>query len=210
MITGIVQLIMSLIAKLKDLLKGETHTFTQTPEGGKVVAVAATTQEQNAGPSIDIKYKVVIVVISLASSFAIGRYTVPEKVRIETKIVEVEKKSDSKEQDSNKNNHKKIVIVRVVKPDGEKQTTVTSTDESTENKKNVEKVSSDTQIAKEDKKEVTGNQQKVTISALVGGDITTRLPVYGLSITRPILGPLTVGLFGLSNGSIGASVGLTF
>jgi len=36
------------------------------------------------------------------------------------------------------------------------------------------------------------------------------VPTFGGSVTKPILGPVTMGLWALSNGNAGVSVGLTF
>ncbi len=50
------------------------------------------------------------------------------------------------------------------------------------------------------------------VSGLVGNDFSQGLikPIYGVSVSREILGPVTVGAFGLSNGVLGLSVGLNF
>lgn len=49
------------------------------------------------------------------------------------------------------------------------------------------------------------------ISALTALDVPSSLtPVYGISVTREVLGPITVGAFGLTNGTVGVSVGVTF
>lgn len=151
---------------------------------------------------MDTKYKVIIVVVTLTAAFAAGRYTVPEKIKVETKVVEVEKKVT----DIQKDTKKKTTVVETVKPDGSKQvTTVIDEDSSTDKKSQTDKdTTSDTT------KVVESGTQKVTISALGGIDINKTVPVFGASITKPVLGPLTLGLFGLSSGVGGASVGLTF
>lgn len=52
----------------------------------------------------------------------------------------------------------------------------------------------------------------LNISGIVANDFSTRqlLPIYGASMTKEVLGPFTAGLFGLSNGTLGVSVGISF
>lgn len=160
--------------------------------------------------NLNLRTKILIVVVYTATAVAVGRYTVPEKIKIETKVVTVEKQSEDKDINQKKNTKHTVVVNKDIKPDGEKIITSTSTDEvladtNTDTKK---EVIHDTDTEKS--KEVTHPSDKVTVSALGGIDLSTMKPVYGASVTKPILGPIAVGLFGLSNGACGASVGLTF
>lgn len=156
------------------------------------------------------KYKVMIVLAYTLVAVAVGRYTVPEKVKIETKIVEVEKKTDKDVENKTDKKHKQTIIVKNVKPDGASTTTTTITyDDNKESKKN-DTVTDNKSVTTDTSKEVVRGDSKVTISALAGASISTGLPAYGLSVTKPILGPLTVGLWGLNNGTCGGSVGITF
>lgn len=96
-------------------------------------------------------------------------------------------------------NHTKTVITTVKKPDG----TVTT----------VETVDSKTKAKTEATASLeTPKKQLTNISALVGNDFSKSpiIPLYGISIQREIVGPLTVGAFGLTNGTIGVSIGLNF
>lgn len=153
------------------------------------------------------KTKIIIAVCALATAFAIGRYTVPEKVRIETKIVEIEKKVT--DQDKDKNEHKKTIIVVVTKPDGTKQSTTTISDD-TDTKTDTHQtddISKTTDITKE----ITAGTQKTTVLGLVGMDLTKAgLPDYGISVSKSVLGPVSVGVFGFKSGMVGAGVGLSF
>lgn len=61
----------------------------------------------------------------------------------------------------------------------------------------------------------TGVHEKVNIgrpryglSVLVGTDFSN--PVYGLHVNKELLGPITVGVFGLTNKTLGVSIGLNF
>jgi len=162
--------------------------------------------------NLTTRNKVIIVVIYTAVVAATGAYLVPTKTKIETKIVEVEKKVDTKAEDAASKTHKVTTIVVVTKPDGEKNSTTTiSYDNSKDTKTNSKDV--DTDVKQSDTlKEVTRGDSKVTISALGGVDFSRGAPivVYGASVTKPILGPIACGVWGLTNGVVGASIGLTF
>lgn len=149
------------------------------------------------------KTKAIIAVLIVAVSFAAGRYTTPEKVKTETKIVEVEKKTkkvDTKE-------HKKTVIRWVTNPDGTKTKTEVITDDRDSNTSETDQIERDSSKTTE----ITRSSSKVTVSALVGMSISAPgVPIYGVSVTKPILGPITVGFFGLTNKTGGLSLGLTF
>ena len=151
---------------------------------------------------METKNKIILAVIALVIAFGAGRWSVPEKVQIQEKTV----KDTKVDVDLNQNKHEETKTVEVTKPDGTKiKTTVTKEDTSTN--KSVDK-QSDTTIEKE--KTVTAQTAKVTISALAGASLSQFTPVYGASITKPILGPITIGVWGLSNATGGLSIGLTF
>lgn len=142
--------------------------------------------------------KIIVFTVISVGAFALGRYSVPEKVRVETKVVEVEKKEIKKDKKS------ETVIVKVTKPDGtvEEHTTIVS-GETTDINKNVNTVSNQNS-------EIVRGDIKLSVSALVGTDLSTNNPVYGASLTTPVLGPILLGAFGLTNKTFGLSVGLTF
>lgn len=149
------------------------------------------------------KYKVIIVVVSLATAFAVGRFTTPVKVKTETKIVEV----DSSKKTSKDDEHKKTTITETDNKDGSKTITTVVTDDRSTNTSEVD----NTNKSSDTLKEVTRGSSQVTISILGGTNVTNPAALdYGLSATKPILGPITVGLFGFRSGLVGGSVGLTF
>lgn len=153
--------------------------------------------------------KVSLVSAACLVVFAAGRYSAPEKVKIEVRTVEVEKKVEQVVSDTDK--HKETTVTETVKPDGTKETT-TKTVEDTR-KKTDDKSKDTTDVRVDSVQETTRGSSKVTISALVGAPLSLSgplLPVYGGAITKPILGPLTLGIFGLSSGVAGFSAGLTF
>lgn len=159
--------------------------------------------------------KIIIIVIALLTSFAVGRYTVPTKVKIETKVVEVERKTDVKNTTVKKDRKKKIIILETKKPDGESTKTTTITDDTASSNQTAAKQTEDSSKQSDTSKEVTHASDKVTVSALAGynlfGNNNAIQPFnYGLSVTKPVLGPITFGLFGFQSGLVGASLGLTF
>lgn len=52
----------------------------------------------------------------------------------------------------------------------------------------------------------------INVSALVSVNFNGNLlsPVYGVSVSKEMIGPITVGAFGLTSGVVGASLGLNF
>jgi hypothetical protein len=166
------------------------------------------------------KYKVIIVVSALAVSFASGRYLTPVKIKTETKIVEVEKKTQDTKESNNKHTHKTTVVTETDKPNGEKDKVTTVTEDTgvvdtKDNKTAIDdKVNSDT--TKEEKKE--GGKTSVALMAgaqvnpnmLSTPSLTTSPFVFGAHVQRSIIGPVTIGVWGLSNLTFGASVGILF
>ena len=79
-----------------------------------------------------------------------------------------------------------------------------------------EDTTKDDALAKDDTKTsdttkvVTHDISKFGINLLGGYDFTKQVPTYGVSITKQVFGPFTIGLFGLNNSTAGASFGLTF
>lgn len=130
---------------------------------------------------------VVIVVIA----YYAGKYSAPEKVRVETVTVEVEKKV-------NKEQRKKVFIKE--NKDGSKETTIvvdTSVKEDT-------KANSESTV-----KEVT-TRTKLNVSVLAGGSLPLSEPIFGISAQKNFIGPITLGVWGLTNKTGGISVGLNF
>jgi hypothetical protein len=158
------------------------------------------------------KSKIIIVIISLAISFATGRYTVPEKVKIETKIVTVEAKTDDKKVNVVDDKHVKTTVTETDKPDGSKTVTTVTQDDSVDKDVTADKSTDSIQKTSDITKTVTKGSSPVTISALAGVSVsnTSGGIVYGASIYKPVLGPIGIGLWGVSSGQVGASVGITF
>lgn len=146
--------------------------------------------------------------VMLATAFAFGRYTVAVKTVTVTKTVEVEKKVT--DIDAEQKKHTKTTVVETQSPDGAKTKTTTITQD-TDSKKNTDIVDN-TKKDETDIKTVTEAGSKVTISALGGvhiNGLSSKL-IYGVSVSKPILGPITAGAFVLSEPAAGVSLGLTF
>lgn len=138
--------------------------------------------------------KIILAVVLLAISFASGRFLTPEKTKIEVKTITVEKVVTEVV-------HQKIYIKE--NPDGSKETTIvtdTNTDSKTNSKSN------------DETKESTISKDRINISVLTGSNFPINLsaPIYGISANKNILGPITGGIFALSNKTAGISIGLNF
>lgn len=160
-----------------------------------------------------VKYKIIIALVTVLTAFAFGRYSAPEKVKIETKTVEVEKKTTDQTKKVDRNKHLKTVTTTEERPDGTKVTTTTTTVD-TDTKSNTDTAINDDKTKNtETTKEVTRGGNKVTISALAGAKVSFSeplTPIYGGMVNKELLGPITIGAFGLSDGVGGIALGLTF
>lgn len=139
-------------------------------------------------------------------------YFSPTKVRRETKTVEVIKTVEVEKKDTSKDRKRKFVVKEKKGSDGStEKTTVLTDDISSISKTDIAKDTTDSKST-ESSKTVERATDKVTISALAGANPfhPTDGLTYGGHISKPLLGPITGGLWGLSTGTFGLSVGLTF
>jgi hypothetical protein len=157
---------------------------------------------------------IITVVIVGATGVAIGRYTVPKKVTIQTQTVATDKVNTKTDDKTNVKKHKDEVIVTVKKPDGTVETTTKISEDTNTGKDIAATTSVDTTDKSDTKKETISQSGHLNLSFMVGANPFnfTGSPgvIYGGHVTRDILGPINIGIWGLSNGSCGASVGLTF
>lgn len=148
--------------------------------------------------NIDLKVLAIGSIVLLCLGAAAGRYATPEKVIVKT--VQVEKKQ------IDKNEHKDVIIDKRVNKDGSSET--------------ITKISDDSNTHITDKKEtksetIVNNPKNWNVSLLVSpvanDDIfPTGSLSYGVHVQRKILGPISVGAFGLTNRTYGLSVGVEF
>lgn len=135
-----------------------------------------------------MKYKIISILILVVTAFAYGRYSVNTNTETKTNT----------ETTKNTNTHKETTISK------------------DKNGNEITKIVEDTVSKKIKDSEVNVEQQiqkrnALNISALVGTGLFNGLaPVYGASISKEFIGPVTLGLFGLTNGIVGVSLGLNF
>lgn len=65
---------------------------------------------------------------------------------------------------------------------------------------------------KTDKVQTIARANKSNLSILAGSDFTQSQikPLYGLSFSKEVIGPVTLGVFALTNSTVGVSIGYSF
>lgn len=170
--------------------------------------------------NLTLKQKVGGVVVYTLLCVSVGRYTVATSIKTEktqaktdTSVVTDDSK---KKQDTTKDKHEKTVIVEIDKPDGtRKKTTIITQDDSYQNKVTHDVVTTDDTKKTDDTKDtktVTTDARTLHVYALAGMNISnpSQGVIYGAHVSKEIFGPASIGLFGLSNGTCGGSIGLSF
>lgn len=140
---------------------------------------------------MNLATKIVLSVVALLVSFQAGRYYASQSS--ETTNIDDKK---------NTNKHTQTVTTIVKSPSGAVRTTikrdmvVVAEEVKKENSVKIEKTTSNT----------------VNFSVLAGFDGAhfKSVPIYGVSISKEVLGPITVGAWGLTNGTLGLSAGVNF
>lgn len=159
--------------------------------------------------TLDWKYKVIICGVLIAGAFAAGRYSVsaPE---IKTEISEQKKEEIVTDKKQDVKTHTETKIVEVKTPDGvdTKTTTIAEIKDVLEDTKKNDKVQDDTQIKQDVIPPKTNTLNLSVLAATTTGQFGT--PIYGASVTKEIVGPVTAGAFFLTNGTVGVSVGMSF
>jgi exopolysaccharide biosynthesis protein len=114
--------------------------------------------------------------------------------------------ADVKKVNDQKDTHTQTTITTVKTPDGTVKTVEQINQVADEDTK-VE----DTKQVKVDQT-ITSVKAKNNISALVSNDFSDGVlkPSYGVSFQRELIGPVTVGAFGLTSGVLGLSIGINF
>ncbi len=157
--------------------------------------------------------KVVFTLLALLAAFSIGRYSAPVSSKSETKTSDSTIVNNDKSKDTKEDEHKKTRTVTVTKPDGTKKSVTTITDDRSKDTSSTDKSKSSNTKTSDVTKEETKESSKLHISALAGSQIsfsTLPKPDYGAMVSKDVLGPLNVGVFGFTNGFCGLSVGLSF
>ena len=137
---------------------------------------------------LDTRVKFILSATLLVIAFGAGRHsaTDPTTKEEETKVTEKDK------------SHTKTVTTTTKEKDGSVQV-VTIVD--TTASKKVDEI-----------KEVkTSDKPRINIALLSGYNVLHPVGVeYGLSVSKQLLGPINVGVFGLTGGTIGVSLGMSF
>lgn len=155
--------------------------------------------------------QIIGLIVALAVAFASGRYLTPTKTITETRIVEVEKKSGSKNTDKEVKKTKTTTTTVVIRPDGTREETTVVVEGYESDTSSKEKEKSETSKSDENRKEVIKTVGRTRISALAGfTPFSITAPVYGAHVSSQLLGPISVGAFGLTSGVVGVSLGLDF
>lgn len=147
--------------------------------------------------------KILLATLSVVSAYAFGRWSAPETIKEVVKTVEVDK-AKTKEHTSD---HTKTTTTVTENKDGTKTTTIVVANDVDSSKNSTTSSSK----ASETDKEITRSSSKVSIEIIGAVDITAPLGIdYGLNVSKPILGPITIDFFGYKSGRLGAGIGLTF
>jgi hypothetical protein len=126
-------------------------------------------------------------IVALVVAFAAGRYS----NRLEEKTsVEVDRKTETKTD--------RTTVIKKDK-DGKETTRI------------VERIrEKDRETTKSETTKSVQSAPRLNVSALAGIALADGTRTYGVAVSKEIAGPVTVGAFGLTNGTIGVSVGINF
>jgi hypothetical protein len=159
---------------------------------------------------MQVKYKLVLSAISLLVAYGFGRWSAPEVVRTETKTVEVERKREETKTDTSRDTDKEITVTETKRPDGTEErvtrTTVKQRTEKATDTKQVTKTNKET----DQRREEIRPSGKTTLLALIGIPFTGGTPMYGASVSKQVLGPIAISVWGFSNATVGTGIGLSF
>lgn len=156
---------------------------------------------------MNIKTKIIVGVVYTAVVASGAYFLAPQKIKTVEKEVKVE--VDKKDQKKDSKKHFDTTTTVNKRPDGS-STTVIHKIVDTGTTSEIKDVTAKSDSI-EKSKEITKSSGTTSVSVLTGVDVTKPGGiVYGASLNRSILGPITIGIWGLSNGICGGSVGLSF
>lgn len=163
-------------------------------------------QTQNSSRS-----RLLYSVVALVVAFAFGRYTAPDRIEIKREIVTVEVENKQTQKDQSIDQNKKTTEIHVTRPDGttfKKKITQTEKKTDTQLNQTIEREKDTTQ--RESK--VVETSRRLSVSVIAGPDFTNFAApiVFGGHISRPFIGPISLGIWGLNSGVGGMSLGLQF
>jgi uncharacterized protein YqgV (UPF0045/DUF77 family) len=157
---------------------------------------------------ISTKTKVIAAAVALGLAFGLGYYVTPTKTTIKTEIKEVIKEVEKKHTDQQ--NDVVTVEVETRYPDGTVKIERKIVDkghiviDDTRKKDQTTDTSTTTVVER--------GQASWNIAALTNVDLSDRKfgTKYGLHVQRRIIGPVQVGAFGMTDGTGGVSIGISF
>jgi len=152
-------------------------------------------------PQLSQKTQLIVLGVSCLICFACGRFLAGKaEVKTEQQITE------NKTVDQDKDTHTHTVTVTTKAKDGTTQITQTQDSDTIDIKDITSKVQEDTKTDT-----IPPKTNLTNVSALVGNNFSNVFaPVYGVSITHQVLGPISIGAYGLNNGIVGVSIGVNF
>lgn len=129
--------------------------------------------------------------LMLIGCFYWGRYTAPTKIETKTITIEAEKIKQ----------HQNTLIVEKINKDGSKETTtriITDTNKDT--------------VKTSEQNKLVEKKSALNIYALGGIDITNPASGFtvGVHVSKQLIGPVSIGLFGFTNKTTGVSLGMSF
>lgn len=149
---------------------------------------------------MSLKYKIIGGAVFTLLVFTLGRYSVSSPT-----IKTTEDQTIASNTDKDKDTHKQTTTTTVEEPNGEKKTTTTTNEDIISTTHKTEDVATHLEQTITPPKTNTLN-----VSALAATSFSELKPLYGLSVTKQVIGPITAGAFGLNNGIVGISLGLSF
>lgn len=157
-----------------------------------------------------ITNKVFIVIVIFLVGLAIGRFSLPAKVITKTETKIVEKIVEATHKDIKTDTV--VVITETTDKEGVKTKKTVITDK-TKTEVDIDKKTNTNTTAKTEKI-VQYDKNSLVISALVGTDTFSSggssNPIFGGHVQKRLIGPIYMGIWGLSNKTFGASIALTF
>lgn len=161
-----------------------------------------------------------IALLALATAFAAGRYSVPVSKVVEKQKTVVEKlATDTKESektDKDKDRHTTTTKKELKRKDGTtltETTTIEDVIEKSMTEKNTDKkTESEKTVLTKETTETVRARGHLNVNVLVGqnfNDLSKGL-IFGVGVSKNVVGPVTFGLWGLQNKTGGFSLGLEF
>jgi len=157
---------------------------------------------------ISIKTSAIVLAVAVAASFCVGRYSTPSKVVTKTQTVAAQ----TDDSVTNVADDKDETIDKTIEKDGtiKEEIHITDKTDSTTTDQKTSTTTSNTETTKTNLNAEWNVSALATPSRLDDVLINTGSMAYGIHVQRRIIGPFSIGVFGLSNKVYGLSVGASF